>query len=283
MFIAMLASVMCRTSHISEPGPYRPAPPATRRLPASRALALLMFALVFPAAGTESTVDSLLELEREGRERSRATEAQAATLADDTGSMLLEYRAALEEQFSLEVYNQRLAGLIAEQERRLAGYDQRLAAVENTRRDIIPLLERMVQVLDRFVAADLPFLLSERQARVSALRAMLDDPAEPVAEQYRRVMEAWQVELEYGRKVETWRAEITIDGQARVVDLLRVGRVALIHLGIDGRSAGIWDEQGRRFVPVEDSYRDAIATAMQVARRELPPAMMRLPLPRTQP
>ena len=50
----------------------------------------------------------------------------------------------------------------------------------------------------------------------------------PLYEQFRRVFEALLVEAEYGYSNEVYRGEIRLDGETVQVDLLRVGRLALL-------------------------------------------------------
>ena len=62
------------------------------------------------------------------------------------------------------------------------------------------------------------------------------------SEKFRRVMEAYQIEMDYGRTLEAYSGLHTVDGQERDVDFLRVGRTAFIFQTRDGSSLGIWNK-----------------------------------------
>jgi hypothetical protein len=199
-------------------------------------------------------------------------------LADQSDVMLSDYRFVLDQTEELRVYNQQLAEMVAAQESRLAGFEQRLAQAEATQRGVAPLLERMFEVLQRFHAADLPFLQEERAQRVSDLRRVLDDPAQAIGEKFRRVLEAYQVEMEYGRTIETWRGQVAHDGREAVADMLRIGRLALYFLTLDGRTGARWHASTGGWVPLSASDLPRLQRALRVARKEVPPELIALPV-----
>src|SRR3546814_3064625 len=81
----------------------------------------------------------------------------------------------------------------------------------------MPLMLRMTDSLEKFVALDLPFLHNERQARIDNLKQALGDPQVNAGEKFRRILEAYQIEVDYGRTLGVER--IDIDGSS--MDVLR--------------------------------------------------------------
>jgi hypothetical protein len=145
-------------------------------------------------------------------------------------------------------------------------------------RQITPLMLRMVTGLEQFVALDVPFLLEERKDRVAKLRAMMERADVTSSEKFRRVLEAYQVEVEYGRTIEAYPALLTVAGQEREVDFLRIGRLELMYVTKDGKMAGIWEKETKQFKDLPDTNISQINKALRIARKQLAPDMLTLPI-----
>jgi len=104
---------------------------------------------------------------------------------------------------------------------------------------------------------------------------MLDRADVTVAEKYRRILEAYQVEAEYGRTMEAYQGAMPGEA-ARQVEFLRVGRVALLYLSLDGSEAGYWSAQDQAFV-VDADYRNAVRQGLKIARRQVAPDWVQVP------
>jgi hypothetical protein len=133
----------------------------------------------------------------------------------------------------------------------------------------------MVDSIEKFVSLDLPFLKQERNERVAGLRKLLDDPSSPLAEKYRRVLEAYQIEAEYGRSLGAERGQVD-DRQA---DLLHVGRVGLFYLTLDGSEAGRWDAKASKWEELPRKYRKEVRRGLKIAREISAPDFISLPMP----
>jgi hypothetical protein len=146
-------------------------------------------------------------------------------------------------------------------------------------RSVTPLMLRMIDSLDAFVALDLPFLLDERQERIEELRKMMPRADVTNAEKYRRIMEAYQIENDYGRSIEAYRATLGRDGREVTVDFLRFGRIALVYQTLDEAERGVWDQTSGSWQPLDASYRSAIRQGLRIARKQAAPDLIFLPLP----
>jgi hypothetical protein len=138
---------------------------------------------------------------------------------------------------------------------------------------------RMIEVLDDFIKLDTPFLSRERNARITLLKAMMDNPESSLPEKYRRIMEAYQIELEYGRTIEAYNATLNAGDKPRTVDFLRIGRVGLFYMTFDGLEVGYWDKQTSSWQVLSETYLPSIRQGIQIARKEIPPDLIRLPIP----
>jgi hypothetical protein len=173
------------------------------------------------------------------------------------------------------VYADQLGELVKAQDAERVSLQRQTAELENTEREILPLMMRMVDGLEKFIALDLPFLASERKERLENLKRSMSDPDATAAEKFKRILEAWQIEAEYGRSLGAERAEV--DG--RTVDVLRVGRTALFYLSADGESAGRWDPAKKAWEGLPHKYVGEIRHGLRMARETAAPDLLRLPMP----
>lgn len=204
------------------------------------------------------------------------SQKQVDNLADETTQMLAEYRETLRQTESLRAYNDQLNKLVISQQGELESIGLQLRNIETTQRDIVPLMLSMIDSMAQFVELDVPFLPDERQQRVVQLQTLMERADVTLAEKYRRILEAYQVETEYGRTIEAYQGELILDENARTVDFLRIGRVSLYYLTLDGLEAGIWDQ--KKWQKLDDKYRQAISQALKVAKKQLPPDLLVLPV-----
>lgn len=242
-------------------------------------LLALLVPLLAVGAPLNKVVDAQARLER----AAAASQRHIDKLADDTESMLAEYKLLLRQYDNLKRYDDQVEKLVASQERELAGMEDQLAAIESTKQGVVPLMARMVDALAKFVALDLPFLPRERRNRVEKLQALLDRADISVAEKFRQILEAYQVEMGYGQALEAYTGEVeTADGK-RSVNFLRVGRVALIYQTLDGAHTAVWDGVKKAWQPLDDRYGRSVRQALRIARRQAPPELVILPVPAPEP
>jgi hypothetical protein len=145
-------------------------------------------------------------------------------------------------------------------------------------RQIGPLIERMIENLEKFVDLDIPFLMDERLERLDFLRSTLDRADVSVAEKFSQVLQAYQVENTYGTTIEAYTANIELDGKSRNVDMLKWGRVALVFQTPDGETTGVWDNKVRQWVILDDEFRDGVRDGLRIARKTQTADLVRLPV-----
>ena len=223
-------------------------------------------------------VDRLIEAEALRIQQAQASQDQIDGIVSGTRTLAEEYRAVLKEVEGLEVYNTLLDRQIEDQETELSNLRTSIDEVQVIERQILPLLTRMVDGLGRFVELDVPFLLEERLERVERNRSLLEQANVTAAEKFRVVMEAWQIENDYARTISTYTDEVEIDGVAREVDVLQIGRVALLYQTPDGALSGAWDQRIGQWVPVGNEYRNTIRQGISLALNQLAPTLLLLPM-----
>lgn len=243
----------------------------------SRLCCLLSIWLV-PTFTYAEALEQAVEQQVQTDTAAQRTQQQIDSLDDETRELLAEYRSVLNQQESLAAYNGQLEQLVDSQQSELASLEEQLTNIDATQRDIVPLMIKMVDVIDQFVQLDSPFLPEERHNRVSQLKAMMDRADVNLAEKFRRILEAYQVETEYGRTIEAYQGELETAEQKRTVDFLRVGRVGLYYLTLDQKEAGMWDQHSQDWQVLPRDTIQPVIQGLKVARKQLPPDLLTLPI-----
>ena len=239
---------------------------------------LVCMALVQPVALAADPLQQSISLGGKNNRQEQLTQQRIDQLSEQTRAMLDEYHVLNRELDALSVYNDQLQRLTVSQQEEKSLIHQQMEDIELTQQEIVPLMLRMIEQLNDFVINDTPFLGKERMQRVSLLRELMDRSDVSVAEKYRRILEAFQVELDYGRTLEAYRDELEIDGTLRTVEFLRVGRVGLYYQTLDGHQAAYWNAQDRAWIPVNATQRLAIRRALRVASQQAAPELLELPV-----
>ena len=231
-------------------------------------------AIALPAAA--DTLDSTISVQKRIDADARRSQVAINQLDDETDRLLTEYRVATREAESLRRYNRQLEKQINSQLKEMASIENQLAQINDVSREVVPMMLRMIDTLESFVDLDLPFLKEERSTRVEALHEIMDRADVSTSEKYRRIIEAYQVEMEYGRTIEAYQAELTIDGSKRSVDFLRVGRVALMFQSLDAGLTGYFDPASKDFV-IDNDYKTAVRDGLRIARKQTAPDLLMVP------
>lgn len=195
------------------------------------------------------------------------------TLADEGRDLGDEYRTTLRESEGLKLYLQQLRAQLASQEEEMAVIRQESQDLDRTNIEILPLMQRMLGSLEQFVQLDVPFLMEDRTGRIERLKEMMPRADVTVSEKYRRIVEAYQIEMEYSRTIEAYRAALG----DREVDFLRVGRVGLLYQTPDGKETGYWDREKKDWV-VDESYAQGVTEGLKVARKQTSPNLLIVPM-----
>jgi len=229
------------------------------------------------AQGSPQTVTTTVSEQNAANKAAAASQTRVNQLDDETQSMLTDYRDTLRETESLRRYNEQLELQIKSQEEEVVSIQQQIADIERTNREIYPLMQRMTDTIAQFVALDVPFLMEERNKRIATLRETLSRADVSTAEKYRRILEAYTVEMEYGRTLEAYEGKLGEGDATRTVNFLRIGRTALLYQTLDGGETGYWDIDQKAWVE-DDDYEGAVEDGLKVARKVSAPDLLIAPV-----
>lgn len=240
----------------------------------------LLLALAILCSPAHST--SITQVVEEGTKRvteNASSQHGIDKLANITEKNHADYRQTTQSLDNLKIYNNLLQKQVDNQQQRMEGLRVSLDNTAQMQRDIMPLVEEMVQSLDDFIELDLPFLLKERKTRVAQLKILLDQSNIDIAEKFRQVTETYQIEMDYGRTIESFRDTLLIDNTERELSLLRVGRVALMYRSENGEFLGHWNKEDQQWQALEASQYDrSIKNGIAIALKQKAPSLITIPI-----
>ncbi|AQA17532.1 hypothetical protein BST95_04080 [Halioglobus japonicus] len=231
------------------------------------------------AAVQASTLDQILDVSEAKNNAARKSQAKIDRLADETSDLLTDYKTVMKQVDGLKVYNARLQRQIENQNKRVGEIEESISQVTVIQRQMTPLVIRMIDGLEQFVELDVPFEKDQRMERVEFLRSNIDRADVSVAEKFRGVLEAYNIELQYGRGIDTYRGTIEVAGAPRDVDFLRIGRIALVYQTTDGAVSGAWDKGAGSFVELPaGEYDAAIRKGIRIAKKQATIELLNMPV-----
>jgi len=220
----------------------------------------------------QATVDQVTQEGEKRAESGEAEQQRVEQVANQTDKLLTDYKTVTKvvDGLQRQIDNQ-------EQEKtELAKSMTNVALIE---RQIIPMMTRMIDSLEQFIELDTPFLLDERRGRLERLRGMMERSDVTAAEKFRRVIEAYQIENDYGRTIEAYRGSVDINGNQQQVDFLRIGRISLTYQSVGGQNTGAWDTAAEAFVELPpEKYKTQVAHGIRVARKQVAPDLLIIPV-----
>jgi len=199
-------------------------------------------------------------------------------LTEHTQTKIQAFKTVNKELDGLQVYNKQMQVQVQHQLSQLDELAVSMEQVSIIERQISPLMARMISTLETFVELDVPFLEQERTKRINDLKSMITRADIAVSEKFRRVLEAYQVEVDYGRTIEAYTGLLAVNGSERDVDFLRIGRVSLVYKTRDGNTLGVWQKSSKSWQALDGDYRLAINKGLRIARKQLAPDLMIVPI-----
>jgi len=199
--------------------------------------------------------------------------------ADRTLSMQAEIERLQEEVDNLAVYRDHLAKLVNNQNQELNSLDEQLQGIKTTRQGIVPLMYKMLAGLDDIINTGKPIKKQQRLARLEKLNVMMGQADVSDAEKYRRILEAYQIEIDYGTKLGVYQSEIMLASAATpiTVDLLHLGRIAFVARSLDSQSYWQWHDERQEWITITE-HTHGIDKAFKMANKQIAPSLISLPV-----
>ena len=234
------------------------------------------------SANQNHQLDKVVEAGQQINESAANSQLKIDGFTEQVQSKLQQFNTVTKELDGLNVYNEQMQAQLNSQVNELSQLAKSIEEVSVIERQISPLMARMISTLKDFVKLDVPFLPEERNKRLNDLNEMMIRADISVPEKFRRVLEAYQIEVDYGRTIEAYSGLIAVDGKEMDVDFLRVGRVSFIYQTRDGSQLGQWDQSSGQWKTLSQNHRLGINKALRIARKQLAPDLIMVPLSNTQ-
>ncbi|MDJ0748682.1 MAG: DUF3450 domain-containing protein [Woeseiaceae bacterium] len=223
------------------------------------------------------TVDDVLRADQRRLNLAQQSQERINNIVEGTRSLEDQYRAINKEIDGLKVYNRLMRAQVEGQQATLEDISLSMDRVDVINRQIFPLMERMIDGLEQSIELDIPFLMVERRKRISDLKNIMERSDVSVAEKFRKVMEAYQIENDYGNSSEFYQESLTIEGETRSFNMLRIGRIGLYFQSDDTAVTGRWNNQIKDW-EVDDSARNEVRKGLRMARQLIAPELIVIPV-----
>lgn len=226
----------------------------------------VLFAAQGVLAADAGTVNAVVSEQTKTETSAIDSQKKVMQLDDEASKAVGSYRQMIAEAQSLKGYNEQIDQQVKSQKEQIADMTQQLSVIETTSREVLPLMDKMLEALAGFISLDIPFLPDERRNRISSLKAMMSRADVSTSEKYRRLVEAYQIEVEYGRTIEVYQGKV----DDKTVDFLRTGRVSLMYQTLDAKETGYWNSDTKKWV-VDNNYRESMEKGLKVAKKQAAP------------
>jgi len=231
------------------------------------------------SAASAATIKQITDAGEARTAAAAADQQRINQVADQIEQLVVDFQTEAKVVDGLKVYNSLLQRQVDNQEAEKSAIAESITNVELIERQIVPLMTRMIDSLERFVELDTPFLLDERQNRLVRLRSMMDRSDVTAAEKLRQILEAYSIENDYGRTIEAYKGTIALDGREQPVDFLRIGRVSLAYQTVGGGTTGAWNNDTREWVELPpETYRSQVEEGLKIARKQVAPDLIVTPV-----
>ena len=226
----------------------------------------------------QNTLQHITQVELTALEQGIKTQERINALDDEQTALANNYRNTLKDLGNVQTYNRQLRDTIGQQEAEMDLLQDQIQRIGSLEQDIVPLMVDMLEALDNFIDLDLPFLLEERKQRVVRLRNLMSDPKLANSEKYRRILEAYQIENDYGRTIEAYDRKLNNDENAATVTYIKIGRLAYFYQTQNDEQTYRWSTTSHTWEKLDSGDNKAIHTAIAMAKERIPTDLLLVPI-----
>jgi hypothetical protein len=245
-----------------------------QRKPMQIKLSILPVLFLFQTLLFSDQIDQSINVIEKTNTKLKNYQSQINKQDESRDILLNEYKYTNKELQNTIKYNEQLTKLIKSQNIEISDIDKQLVEIEQTHKNIYPLMSDMIISLKKLIQADTPFLLKERTNRVQNLEKNMDRADIKTAEKFRIILEAFKIEYDYANSIEAYESEIN----TKTYNMLRIGRAGLYYQSLDFKEYSYWDNANKKWLKIEDKTAQSnIRTAIKIAKKQQNVELLELP------
>jgi len=231
-----------------------------------------------PSAAFADRTDDIVANNKRRLDAGAASQKRIDDVSEKTEKIISQYHQQRKNVEVLKKFNERLRRTLVAQEAAMKKLEQSIEDASLIERQIVPLMLSMIDGLEKFIAADIPFKLDERKARLARIKGYLTNANISAAERFRQVLDAYSIENAYGQSIDAFTEELQLDGIAKTVNILQIGRAGLYYQTTDGTQSGYWDKQANQWANLDASHNEGISKAIRITQGKEVNDLMTLPV-----
>lgn len=244
---------------------------------------LVATALLGATAFASSNViaDPLNDIQKVGQQTQKAakkSQDKIESLFGQATELVAEYQGVVDETELMKVYNDHIERLVIGQREGIASFNDQIATIDETKQNVVPLMYRMIDTLEQFIKADVPFNTENRTQRVANLRGIMSNPNVTTSEQFRQILEAYKVETSYSSTQSASQGSLELNGKTINVDFARLGRIAYVAQSFDLKHAWVWNNNAKQWDVLGEEYLKPVKDFMRIAQGVASPDLAGLPI-----
>ncbi len=244
-------------------------------------IATAMVGALALAGSNIAAADALTDLQKAEAQifkQSAKSQAKINSIYEQTQDLLAEYRNTVDEADVLRGYNDHVQRMVDDQKANIVSLQKQIDGIDEIKQGVVPLMYKMIDALEKFIELDVPMNIDNRKERVANLRAVMDDSNVTVSEQFRLVLEAYEIEAGYGTIFDAYQGEIDLGGRSLTADFVHMGRIAFVAQSLDAKNSWLWNNETRAWEELGDEYLKPVTDAIRMARKQLPMDLTKLPV-----
>ncbi|MGR5459137.1 DUF3450 domain-containing protein [Vibrio alfacsensis] len=240
-------------------------------------IALLLSSVLIPVHA--ENLNDAQAMQSKTNQASAVSQKRIDISAEKALTLEAEIELLQEEVSNLTIYRNHLASLVDSQNQEVESLNEQIGQIAQTRQGVVPLMYHMLDGLKTIVAEDKPIRKAQRAARIEKLDAMMIRADVADAEKFRRILEAYQIEMDYGTKIGVYQGKIALGSKDQIeADILYLGRVSLIARSLSGEHFWRWSQQQNVWQAVDPNQKSDLDKAFAMANKQIAPSMLTLPV-----